>query len=185
MVKPLAPGSGRRQADGMAQCLARGATTRLGGTSESSRKLVRTGVSQAECAAGPPLWGGRLGAADGEAVRDGIHAAASWAAEGLMRTLSSPAESHRQALPEADVNLSIHPAPIVQPVTPAPNGQTGQVGGRGPATTIAMLAPCVRGVFCICVAPIAPENHPVCAGRDGEKWPRKFEQAVKWRICDR
>ena len=31
------------------------------------------------------------------------------------RKLSSPAESHRQALPEPDVNLSIHPAPIVQP----------------------------------------------------------------------
>ena len=31
--------------------------------------------------------------------------------------MSSPAESHRQALPEPDVNLSIHPAPIVQPLT--------------------------------------------------------------------
>jgi hypothetical protein len=31
--------------------------------------------------------------------------------------LSSPAESHRQALPEPDVNLSIHPAPSVQPLT--------------------------------------------------------------------
>ena len=50
-----------------------------------------------------------------------------------------PAESHRQALPEPDVNLSIHPAPIVQPVTPAPNGQTDQVGGRGHATTIAHI----------------------------------------------
>jgi hypothetical protein len=35
---------------------------------------------------------------------------------GSDEKLSSPAESHRQALPEPDVNLSIHPAPIVQPV---------------------------------------------------------------------
>ena len=80
--------------------------------------------------------------------------------------LSSAEEFHFHALPEPDVNLSIHPAPIVQPLTPAPNGQTGQVARSGPATTTAMLAPCVRRVFCICVAPIARGNHPVCAMRD-------------------
>ena len=32
------------------------------------------------------------------------------------RKLSSPGESHPQALPEPDVNLSAHPAPIVQPM---------------------------------------------------------------------
>src|SRR5712692_737010 len=76
--------------------------------------------------------------------------------------LSSAGEFHSHALPEPDVNLSIHPAPIVQPLTPAPNGQTGQAGGSGPATTIAMLAPCAHGVFCICVVTIAPGNHRAC-----------------------
>ena len=32
----------------------------------------------------------------------------------VSQKLSSPAESHRQALPEPDVNLSIDPAPIGQ-----------------------------------------------------------------------
>ena len=32
----------------------------------------------------------------------------------MARAVSSPGESHPQALPEPDVNLSIHPAPIVQ-----------------------------------------------------------------------
>jgi hypothetical protein len=38
---------------------------------------------------------------------------------------SSPGESHPQALPEPDVNLSIHPALIVQPpgASPFANGQ--------------------------------------------------------------
>ena len=36
----------------------------------------------------------------------------------LSRKLSSPVESHRQALPEPDVNLSIHPAPVIQPLIP-------------------------------------------------------------------
>ncbi len=31
-----------------------------------------------------------------------------------------------RALPEPDVNLSIHPAPIVQPVTPLTNVQTSR-----------------------------------------------------------
>ena len=81
--------------------------------------------------------------------------------------LSSPAESHRQALPEPDVNLPIHPAPIVQPLTPTSNAQTGQTVGHEPATAIAMLAPRARGVFCTSVSPIAPGTHPACARRDG------------------
>ena len=83
------------------------------------------------------------------------------------RKLSSPAESHRQALPEPDVNLSVHPAPVVQPLTPTSNAQTGQAVGRISATPIAMLAPCAHGVVCISVAPIAREHHPACARRDG------------------
>jgi len=81
--------------------------------------------------------------------------------------LSSAGEFHSHALPKPDVNLSIHPAPIVQPLTPAPNAQTVQAVGRGPATTSAMLAACARGAFCISVAPFAPGNHPACAMRLG------------------
>ena len=39
--------------------------------------------------------------------------------------MSSPGEFHPQALAEPDVNLLIHPAPIVQPLTPRPNARTG------------------------------------------------------------
>jgi hypothetical protein len=35
----------------------------------------------------------------------------------MSKGLSGAGESHPCALPEPDVNLSIHPAPIVQPVT--------------------------------------------------------------------
>src|SRR6185437_6579258 len=40
---------------------------------------------------------------------------------------ASPTESHRQALPAPDVNFSIHPAPIIPPVTPHPTARTGSV----------------------------------------------------------
>jgi hypothetical protein len=84
------------------------------------------------------------------------------------RKLSSAGEFHSHALPEPDVNLSIHPAPIAQPLTSsAPNGRTGWAVGRVSATTIAMLAVCARVVFCTSVAPIAQENHPACAMRRG------------------
>ena len=33
--------------------------------------------------------------------------------------------SQPRALSEPDVNLSIHPAPIIQPQVPGPNGRTG------------------------------------------------------------
>ena len=35
--------------------------------------------------------------------------------------VSSPGESHPQALTEPDVNLSIHPAPIIQPLEQSPS----------------------------------------------------------------
>ena len=48
-------------------------------------------------------------------------AIASTAQQGfLSRKVSSPGEFHPQALREPDVNLSIHPAPIVQPSLPSP-----------------------------------------------------------------
>ncbi len=78
---------------------------------------------------------------------------------------SRPGELPPQALTEPDVNLSVHPAPIVQPLTPTPNAQTGRAGGHEPATAIAMLVACAYGVFCICVAPNARGSYPACAAR--------------------
>lgn len=41
-----------------------------------------------------------------------------------------------RALPEPDVNLAIHPAPIIQPQASKPNGQIGQVYGASAIATI-------------------------------------------------
>jgi hypothetical protein len=41
--------------------------------------------------------------------------------------VSSPRESHPQALAEPDVNLSIHPAPIAHRVAPESSERTGPV----------------------------------------------------------
>ena len=40
---------------------------------------------------------------------------------------SSPGESHPQALTDPDVNLSVHPAPIVQPEDASPASANGQI----------------------------------------------------------
>ncbi len=85
MDEPVATKSGRHHAHGMAQYLARGAATGLGGASESSRNLVRTGVPQAQCATRSPLRRGSLGTPDGQAVRNGIHLAVPRATENIMR----------------------------------------------------------------------------------------------------
>jgi hypothetical protein len=98
------------------------------------------------------------------------------AGHAISRKLSSAGEFHSHALPEPDVNLSIHPAPIVQPLTPTPNAQTGQAVGRVSATTTAMLAACARVVFCISVGPIAPGNHPACAMRRGDNTHRRHRR---------
>ena len=39
---------------------------------------------------GPPLWRGRRGTPDGEAIRGGVHGAASRVAERIMRKDSRP-----------------------------------------------------------------------------------------------
>jgi hypothetical protein len=80
--------------------------------------------------------------------------------------LSSPAESHRQALPAPDVNLSIHPAPIVQPLTPHPNARTGSVDERALGATKPRLAWDDPGVVCMCAWPNTRGSHPACTVRD-------------------
>ena len=82
------------------------------------------------------------------------------------KKLSGPAESHRQALPEPDVNLSTHPAPIVQPVTPHPNARTGSVDELTLGATKPRLAWDDPGVVCICAWPNARGGHPLCNARD-------------------
>ena len=50
--------------------------------SQGSIQMVRSRFStEAECVAGPPLWRGRRDTPDGEAIRGGVHGAASRACE--------------------------------------------------------------------------------------------------------
>ena len=60
-----------------------------------------------------------------------------------------------RALSEPDVNLSIHPAPIIQPWVPRPNGQTGSRRDAEAILTIPMPPACALGTVCICETPIA------------------------------
>ena len=50
-----------------------------------------------------------------------------------------------RALSEPDVNLSIHPAPIIQPWVPRPNGQTGSRRDAEAILTIPMPPACALG----------------------------------------
>jgi hypothetical protein len=52
---------------------------------------------------------------------------------------SSAGEFHPHALREPDGNLSIHPAPIVQPGTQGPNEQTDLGSGFAPGVTKSKL----------------------------------------------
>ncbi len=86
------------EADGMVRCLACGAAAELDVPRESSADGLGVGGAPGECAAGPVLWGRRVGSAQGEAVQDGIHDAVPWATERMMkekdsRPRSTPASS--------------------------------------------------------------------------------------------
>ena len=52
--------------------------------------------------------------------------------------VSNPEESHLRVLAEPDVNVSAHPAPIIQPPAPGPSASArtvwGRVRPRGPAS---------------------------------------------------
>lgn len=57
--------------------------------------------------------------------------------------MSSPGESHPQALSEPDVSLSTHPAPIVQPEVASQafaSEQTSGVAGEPPDRASALLS---------------------------------------------
>jgi len=56
--------------------------------------------------------------------------------------VSSPGESHPEALAEPDLNLSAHPAPIIQPMARSPiaNAQTVPVHARRPSSASASPA---------------------------------------------
>ena len=70
--------------------LARGAATGLGGACESPPDRIGAGGAPGERATRPPFWRRRVGAADGETVRDGIHAAAPRTTERIVRKDSRP-----------------------------------------------------------------------------------------------
>ena len=59
--------------------------------------------------------------------------------------VSSPGESHPQALSEPDVNLSAHPAPIIQPQAQPPSANGQRAGGRVSRFFPASILPCADG----------------------------------------
>ena len=63
--------------------------------------------------------------------------------------------SQPRALSEPDVNLSIHPAPIIQPLVPVPSGRTGSGCGAEANATIPRPPSCGPETACICETPIA------------------------------
>src|SRR5271154_5167183 len=65
--------------------------------------------------------------------------------EGEWRGASQP-----RALPEPDVNLSIHPAPIIQPPVPRPSGRTGSGCAAEANVTSPRPPACALGTVCIC-----------------------------------
>ena len=69
--------------------------------------------------------------------------------------VSSPRESHPQALSEPDVNLSAHPAPIIQSkvIFPTANEQTAQVHDEQVGQANIRLVDDAVETFCICDAP--------------------------------
>jgi len=71
---------------------------------------------------------------------------------------SGAREFHPRALREPDMNLSTHPAPIVQPQTVrAASGQRATADVLISAAPIDMPADCVLSVFCISVKPTRRE----------------------------
>ena len=52
-------------------------------------------------------------------------------ASDIYVAVSSPEESHLQALLEPDLNLSAHPAPIIQPTAKSPSASAQTVAARG------------------------------------------------------
>jgi len=74
----------------MAQYLARRAAAGLDRTRESPRNRVGTSGSSAECATRPPLWPTSVDVPDGEATRDGLHVAAPWTAERIVKKTPDP-----------------------------------------------------------------------------------------------
>src|SRR3954447_6091615 len=60
-----------------------------------------------------------------------------------------------RALSEPDVNLSIHPAPIIQPLVPKSSGRTGWDCAAEASVASPRPPTCALGTVCICETPIA------------------------------
>src|SRR5438270_8164498 len=71
--------------------------------------------------------------------------------------------SQLRALPEPDVNLSIHPAPIIGPLVSSSSVRTGRDCVVLPSATSPMSPWCGVGTVCIYELPIARETHRSCA----------------------
>jgi hypothetical protein len=82
---------------------------------------------------------------------------------GHHHEVSSPGESHPQALLEPDVNLSAHPAPIIQPQAKSPSASEQRAEGHALRFSPTSALPCADGdsASCISFEPIvsAPDSY--------------------------
>ncbi len=73
---------------------------------------------------------------------------------------SRPRELPPQSLTDTDVNLSVHPAPIDQPiVVPVASAQTGKASILQYVQTNKTLCVCDGATFCISAWPIVAMRH--------------------------
>ena len=78
----------------------------------------------------------------------------------IQRQVSGAGESHPHALPEPDVSLSTHPAPITQ-LSISPNEEIAWEHVAEVGLTNPTLSTSDHEASCTCAAPIAPDENPV------------------------
>jgi hypothetical protein len=74
--------------------------------------------------------------------------------------VSSPGESHPQALSEPDVSLSAHPAPIIQPQAKSPSASEQRAGSRASRFFPTSTLPCADGDLASCISFEPTESVP-------------------------
>jgi hypothetical protein len=83
----------------------------------------------------------------------------------VERQLSGAGESHPYALPEPDVSLSAHPAPIDQPsVSHRSSVRTSAANANAVAPTKSMLVSCVRVAVSAFASPNSQYASLLCTG---------------------
>src|SRR5690606_17449386 len=104
----------------------------------------------------------------------------------IERQVSGAGDSHPYALPEPDVSLSTHPAPIVHSLSlPRPNVKTTSARVSEGQTANSMLWRYGREASCICAAPIALNGSPVSLGSFAKSTDGRARNNAPSRQLDR